>query len=154
MLEKTTDFTLAYDKLRKEIEYAPVPREILPTEEGVNLAMKRGDVFLHSVTDNDRVDGRGGAIAWISAEPSWEDLKELWVPHVWGESARHLQIIIVVCAWCVSEGYGDIPIGYRRTSHPITVLADQFASVTFSEEGRVAMTTPRTALASLRKAAR
>lgn len=138
----------AYDRLASEITRSPAQLEIPPVE-GIKGSLERGDIFLHDPSD----DGKGrGSFAWISAEPNWEKPEHLYAVHIWGPSEKHLQILIDVCQWGVDNGIGDYPISYQRSSHPLTLIADQFADVTISRDGRFSQTTLRKALVTLSKA--
>ena len=138
-------YVKARERLASEITRSPVELEI-PQEGAMKASLERGDIFLHDPTD----DGKErGSFAWISAEPSWEKPEHLYAVHIWGPSEKHLQILIDVCQYGVDAGIGDIPISYQRSTHPMTVIADQHASVTISDDGRFSTTTLSSALKSL-----
>ena len=145
MLNATTATTKAYDRLKREIQRSPATVQI-PTARDIEAAIARGDRLLLDPADAGRATG---AIAWISAEPSWDAPEELFAVHIWGPSARHLDILIDVCRFGVDAGIGDLPISYQRSSHPLTVLADAWARVTISRDGKHSTTTLRNALAGL-----
>lgn len=142
-------YTKAHERLSKEITRSPAD-VVIPTEGSLAGSLARGDIFLHDPSD----DGKEtGAFAWISAEPDWTNPTELFAVHIWGPSERHLQILIDVCQWGVDNGIGDLPISYQRSTHPMTLIADQHASVTISRDGKYSRTTLRQALAGLTRAA-
>ncbi len=140
----------AYERLKSEITRSPVDVEI-PGEGAMEASAARGDLFLHDPAD----DGmEKGAFAWISAEPSWQQPTMLYAVHIWGPSERHLDILIDVCQYGVDAGIGDLPISYRRGGHPLTIIADQYANVKFSSDGKHSETTLRRALVTLKKVRR
>ncbi len=151
MLERTTDPTLAHEKLRREIEHAPIPEDVLPKEGAIQKAIEKGDVFLKDPADDNRTDR--GTIAWVTAEPDWKNPEVLWVQHVWGESVKHIAILRELCEWLIAEGYGDQKVGYARGPHPLTVVADQL-DVDISRDGRLATTTPNRVVNRLKEMAR
>lgn len=148
MILRTLDHRKAHDKLDREIKHAPqavqdvVP---LPPEGAILGAMGIGDHFLYDPIDNGRTD-RGGTIVWLHAEPSWETPEELIVSHVWGESAKHYDILLDVCRYCVANGLGDLPISYYRSGHPLTTIADQYFTTPAQVNGKKVTTTARQAL--------
>jgi len=157
-LVRTTDLRAAHEKLNAEV--LNIGRK--PMGEGaMETALGAGDVFLVDPVDQ-RADKRG-AFAWIAAD-DWRDPTELFAQQIWGPSTyddgtdRHLDILIDVCQWGVDhEGefafrFADMPITYARDGHLLTVLADQFARVTQSRDGRFSTTTLRTALEGLQEA--
>ena len=147
MLVETADSTKARTRLNDEVLRSPVSDSLkIPEDAAMEAARLRGDKFLLDPADN---GSPKGAFAWISAEPDWKEPKELFAVHIWGPSERHLDILIDVCQWGVDNGLGDLPVTYQRSTHPMVRIADQYASVTFSPDGKFSTTTLRSALKSL-----
>ena len=143
----TTSETKAFERLKAEITRSPA-QVVIPSARDLQAAMERGDILLHDPLD----DGKEkGAFAWISAEPNWTTPTQLYAVHIWGPSERHLDILIDVCQYGVDHGIGGIPISYQRSTHPMTVLADQSASTVKSADGKFSTTTLAAALVSLTK---
>jgi hypothetical protein len=147
---------IAQDKLRREIEHAPQPVQDvvpIPGEGAVAASMDGGDIFLIDPVDNGRTD-RGGSVLWVHEEQDWTYdgityPRMLFVEHVWGESGKHVLILEELVQWLIDEGYGDVPITYERSGHPITRIADQLFTTAdqISADGRRTITTPNQAQA-------
>jgi hypothetical protein len=78
--------------------------------------------------------------------------------HAWGPSERHLGILIDICAWAIAQdgvlvfgrrNLADMPVSYRRSTHPMILIADQYANVRISDDLTTSTTTYRTAHAGL-----
>jgi len=149
MLVAIQDAVKAQDKLAREIDHAPEPvRAVVkaPLEGAMEAAINFGDILLGDSTDENRTD-RGGTVIWLHAEPSWEKIEAIWIPHIWGESAKHYQILLDLCEWGVANGYGDYPVKYAITDHPLNNIATQFFVTPRQVVKGIATTTMRQALA-------
>lgn len=149
MLTVLRDAAKAQDKLAREIGHAPEPvRAVIeaPLAGVMEAAIRFGDILLGDPADEGRTD-RGGTIIWLHAEPDWDNIKELWVPHIWGESAKHYQILLDLCAWGVANGYGDYPTKYQVRDHPLNNIATRMFVTRDQVRNGIATTTMRQALA-------